>query len=548
MVKEKIRSKLIDFIIPILISIGSYIWIFGFDRLNPANITWLSHTGWKDAWGAYLGWESYKQSAWANPIGKNLNYGLGLGNSIVYTDSIPLVAIPLKIFAKFLPDPFQFFGIWILFCLVMQALVAWKIISYFTKNRLYLSASTILFVFSPILLNRTNTHMSQVAHFLILSSLLLNIRQVKYHFNIAWPVLLCASALVHPYFLVINFTLFTANILDNLKNKRINLINSLKIFFTNFLLMLLTTWQSGYFTSISGAANPFPNTLFKMDLLQPFNANGWSFLLAKIIPTPIGNIEGFNYLGLGTIILLCIFIFTLRSSLKYFNQSAVFSRFFFFTSLFIFFLYSLTYKVTLGGRTILEFNISQFWIDLFSSFRASGRFFSPVYYFLFISLIIWIFRNFQIKFACLILLLASFLQVFDSSFYWNKISEITEKQNLGISQKYQGKLWLELAQTHTRVLILPPKIITHSWCDWPSIGYLAIKYKLSTNCIYFARVSKTSVIQNYDQVSEMLATNQIPTDVVIILSPEQKNSVFVHPELKPLFYKNDFIYFHNNTP
>ena len=69
-------------LVPTIISSISFFVVFGFARLRPSNIAWLSYTDWQDGWGAYLGWESYRQSRYSSPIGLNYNYGLELELSI----------------------------------------------------------------------------------------------------------------------------------------------------------------------------------------------------------------------------------------------------------------------------------------------------------------------------------------------------------------------------------------------------------------------------------------------------------------------------------
>ena len=535
-------------LVPTIISSISFFVVFGFARLRPSNIAWLSYTDWQDGWGAYLGWESYRQSRYSSPIGLNYNYGLEIGNSVVYTDSIPLFSIPLKLLDSWLPHTFQFFGIWLFMCLMLQAIVSWKIISYFTKNPIFLSCSTLLFVFSPIMLNRSNMHMSQVAHFLILWGLLLNIKEVRNHFSVVWPILICISALVHPYFFAINLILFFANFSDKIRSKQVLFFQSLKVLIILASVGLVTTWQSGYFVSIAGANNPFKNTLFKMDLVQPINVAGWSHIFSQVLPYPIGNREGFNYLGLGIIILIIIAIVATFKNLTYFRKILPANRLFFHTALFIMFLYSLTYEVTFARKTILDLNLNHFWVDLFSSFRASGRFFAPVYYYIFIVSIVCLIKNFKSKISTLLIIIISIIQVADSSYYWTKLSKVTNQNEFNISQTYHKKVWTDLAKSYTQILILPPKDVYKStWCDWQSIGLLVVKYSLSTNCIYFARIDPVKVKRNFNSVVKMLEMNQIPINTVVVLSLEQAKNLTIHPALYPVAFEGDLIYFSQNV-
>jgi len=81
------------YLIPILIGIATFFYGVGPIPLNPEKIAWLNSF---DFLQSYLGWAFFRQSPWDFPIGLNLNYGLDLGNSIVYSDSIPILAFFLK--------------------------------------------------------------------------------------------------------------------------------------------------------------------------------------------------------------------------------------------------------------------------------------------------------------------------------------------------------------------------------------------------------------------------------------------------------------------
>ena len=98
----------------------------GVNPLIPSNIGWLLNK--LDPAQHFLGWDFYRNSPWTLPVGLNPRFGLDLSSSIVYSDSIPLLAIPFKVFASFLPSPFQYFGLWVLVCFILQAWACWKLI------------------------------------------------------------------------------------------------------------------------------------------------------------------------------------------------------------------------------------------------------------------------------------------------------------------------------------------------------------------------------------------------------------------------------------
>jgi len=73
---------------------------FGWDVLNPQNSDWLLKGG--DSAMSYLGWKFFRGESWHFPPGLIQGYLAPVGTSIGYTDSLPLLAFPLKIFSNML--------------------------------------------------------------------------------------------------------------------------------------------------------------------------------------------------------------------------------------------------------------------------------------------------------------------------------------------------------------------------------------------------------------------------------------------------------------
>lgn len=84
----------------------------------------------------WLGWQFFRQAPLLQwPLGANRAYGMEIGSSIVFTDSIPIMAFIFKPFSAWLPETFQYIGIWVLLCFMLQAYFAWKLLSLITPNR-----------------------------------------------------------------------------------------------------------------------------------------------------------------------------------------------------------------------------------------------------------------------------------------------------------------------------------------------------------------------------------------------------------------------------
>lgn len=520
----RLKRNLIHQLSPILIGIFGFQLVVGSERLNPLNIGWLSRTGWLDGWGAYLGWANYRNSTSANPLGIINSYGGDFGNSLVYTDSIPLVSIPLKFFSPILPDNFQFFGVWLLLCFVTQSVVAWNILDLIKLQKLFLFCGTIILTFSPILLHRLNMHMSQAAHFLILCAIYLTIKkQLNNNLNL-WFILLIISALVHPYFLVINFLFFITNFGAEIRhNLKILTSNKFRII-TYITSLIFLMWQSGYFVAISSASGPWLNYLFKMDLLQPINFTGGSWIFSQKSALTIGNQEGYNFLGFGIILLLFICMFKWKPILTDFqrwklNYSFIYILLLFFT------LYSITYQVTIARHVILEIPLNNELKNLMSTFRASGRFFAPVYYFIIITCFYWVSKYFRNNYRVTFIIFALLLQVLDSNFAWRKIDDINLPYNQFSFTPIKDNRWGAILRDIDSVnVILNKTYLNGYWIfeckDWARIGLFVAQNKLSTNCAYSARLNRNLANRNQNYVIQSIKNATPENDSIYVLTNE----------------------------
>jgi len=108
-----------SFFIPLLLGCIFFYSVVGIGPLDPQNLSWIF--GRFDPPQHYLGWSFYRNSPWSLPIGSNPNYGIDIGSSVVYSDSVPIMAIFFKLLSPFLGSPFQYFGIWLLICFALQA-------------------------------------------------------------------------------------------------------------------------------------------------------------------------------------------------------------------------------------------------------------------------------------------------------------------------------------------------------------------------------------------------------------------------------------------
>ena len=204
---QKNKSLILAFIIGFL----AFLLIVGISPLLPSNVSWIYIL---DPMQQFLGWQFFRNTPWSVPLGINPNFGLDFSNSIVYTDSIPLLAFIFKIFSPLLPETFQYLGIWYLLSLILQAYFAIKLISLISKETSIQILGAILFVFSPPLLFRINLQSALTGHFLILAGLYLNCRTQNNKRAFQWGALILTAEMVNIYLLIMVMGLWLADLLD----------------------------------------------------------------------------------------------------------------------------------------------------------------------------------------------------------------------------------------------------------------------------------------------------------------------------------------------
>ena len=478
------------------------------ELLNPSYDAWLL-TGGPDLVQHYVGWLMYRQADWSFPIGLANNYAYPFSVAITYTDSIPLLAIFFKLFSPVLPATFQYTGFWIMLCFILQSIFAYLILKIFISNRILSLLGSIFFTLSPIALFRLGGHFALGGHFLILAGIFLILKEHKKIAYIHWTALLITSAMVHPYLLFMNIFLMLADICSLLfVHKTLSVKKAFLFLLTQIICLFAVAYALGLFTIRETTANGYGD--FSMNLNALINPLTWSRLMPDL---PIINYqaEGFNYLGLGIILLLILSIykFLKKKQFKYFTKN-------FWPiiliSIILFFL-ALSNIVAVNDNILLVIHWPESIMrNIFGFFRSSGRFFWPVYYLLFVAAF-YIIKGLKFKFALLLLIFTLSLQIYDLSIKLsNRGHEFEDKQwdNTTISKELD-----EGALSYQHMVFLP--VIPHR--NFPAFAVYAASHKLSINDGYFAR--PINDLDKYrEQTISQLKSGILDKDTIYVFSRE----------------------------
>ena len=149
----------------------SFMILYGVEILNPFYTDWLITGG--DLNQHYLGWEFFRKSEWFFPIGLTDQIAHPVKTSIIYTDSIPLFAVIFKLLTVGIDERFQYFGLWGMFCFILQGYFAARILQHWLKDKWQVLLGSLFFIWSPTVIFRMYYHTALAAHWLILNSIYL---------------------------------------------------------------------------------------------------------------------------------------------------------------------------------------------------------------------------------------------------------------------------------------------------------------------------------------------------------------------------------------
>lgn len=522
-----------SFFIPILLGIAFFYLVVGLGPLDPQNLSWIF--GRFDPPQHYLGWVFYRNSPWTFPIGLNPAYGIDIGNSIVYTDSLPVMAIPFKLLSPLLPNVFQYIGIWLLICYLLQAYFSWKIISLASDNFWILLFGTALIAFSPPMFWRaytpSGTQAGLAAHFLILAAFYLILKKDQVRRTIYWGALLSLAALTHFYLFVMVALLWISDLLDKATSLKTLTRKgaTYEILIISFIV-LLCAWQAGYF-AISGSSGVEQGYGFlKFNLLSPLDPNGWSFVLPNIpIQTTWG--EGFNYLGLGVILAIMlslglIFFTSVMGSYPVFKRSldlAINHRFLL-LALLLLLLDAISNNIGVGANEF-HFDLSEFLHSPLNILRSSARMYWPIHYGLVIGGLFVIIKLLSTKKTILILGIFVAIQMMDTSNGWLTIRRnLSQDMSSEIhSPLLKNSFWQSAASHYKKIIRIPAGTQTLNWLQFAS---LAAENRMATNSIYLARIDNQQVNAVNSKLLDVIKNGNYAPSALYIL--EQR---FIIPAL-----------------
>ena len=532
---------------PVLVGFVVYAYVTHFYGLNPFKVDWLLPfwRGTVDSSQHYIGWEFFRQAPLLQwPPGKSPNLGPTGGSGIALTDSLPLFAFLFKPLLHWTNTPFQYFGIWILTCFILQALFAWKLITVWIKKWEHALLAVLFICFMPMFLDRMTWHFALVGHWLLLAGLFLMFTE---KFSVRkWMALGITATLIQPYLAIMVSILYLLTLLA--QDVRIKKVSWIAIRASTFgAIIFVTGWSSGLFQFGLGAAGSSGFGVYSANILtwvDPgftwFNRNTWS----RVVPDQwqgVGQYEGLGFLGAGLLLVafvvwvVLIFRSTwLRRALlivppvaasvlwghtdaTQFKLCALFgvlvgiilvavhsqlavakSRTYVYVwGLGLLSMGAISNVVFAGDFSVGSFPIPSPLEPLLAIIRTSGRLHWPVTYLLVCVIIIAASRNLRRYVTTAVLLFAFSFQIHDAR---DAIAITRESFDRGSAPEFLiSPLWETFGDRYSKIAILLPNDTPMLyptnpdwWAPdysylWRDVGLFAIKHEMRLNSFYFSR-------------------------------------------------------------
>jgi hypothetical protein len=488
----------------------------GLALVDPSAIAWLLM---QDLGQHYSGWAMFRHTPWHWPPGAMPEVWYPVGTSIVYTDSLPLLALALKPFSAWLPEPFQYIGLWLLASFTLQGAFGALLVARATVRPAAVLAGAALFVFAPILVNRID-HDTLTAQWILLASLWLYFRTPVQRTFAAqarpWWLLSAVAALVHPYLAAMSLAIQFAAAWRNVRIDRSVRLRDASLAFGVSIAITVVLWALCGTISIrmtdSGGGVAFGQ--YSMNLLSFVDPLYGSLLLPKIGALP-GQFEGSAYLGAGVLALLAIAIVDLVRDRALTGVDRTWRPLA---------LVALTLLVFATGG-VIAFGAHQ-WLDLgvesrvLDTFRSSGRFVWIAVYVLMLLEIVHVARRYPAAVASALLSAALVVQVVDLAPNHARVAQRRHAAHAGRpGTRLADPRWESLASGRHHLTLLPPPACGQAAAPYLPMLLFAAEHAMTLNSGQLARWNRGRTAAYCADLSRQLSTGSWSADDIYVVGP-----------------------------
>lgn len=507
-----------------------FVACLGIALADPTNVEWLLRGDWAQH---FVGWHLYRNASWAFPPGKFDTFWFPVGTAILYTDSLPLVAMPMKLVSPLLPMRFQYIGAWLLLNCVLQGLFGALLTSCFSRSLRIQTVGAALFILSPVFLQRLD-HDTLTTQWLILAAFWLYFRRqpvksvARWGVTPAWITLSLVASLVHPYLDAMVLTIALAWCAHCVFVER-----RWSWFFGGVAFSAIAgasafgLWLAGAFT-IRPSGGSIALGRFNANLLTWIDPQ-WTSRWLRNMPSGEGQYEGFGYLGLGVLVLAALaLLLAAFDSFVHQRPSSVLqtedrlekkSWWPLLVCVAAMTIYAFGTRFTFGSVLLLDVTPSHL-PQVLGAFRGSGRFIWPNVYLITLAVIVYFSRR---RGGGLVLLCtATVVQVFDLAPLHDRMQGIRAgSYHRQLEATLHSPQWEVLTRDRKHIALVPPPACGKEAAPYLPFSLLAGDQRLTINTGYLARFDETRTAVYCTDFNKSVADGVRDADTLYIVSPEQ---------------------------
>jgi hypothetical protein len=414
----------------------------------------LLGNSWADISTALSGYNYFVRDAWTLPLFQTSKLGAPDSVNIIFTDSIPIVAIFGRLLYRatgLLVNPY---GVWTALCFVGSALGMTALV--FMRGQRGLAAAltaTASGLCMPALLQRWG-HMSLMAQWEVVFALIIYFRSHSGRptTNLAALALLLAvfALWTHSYLFVMVVGILAAALTQAVVDRRLGISRAVSTAALFAIALPGLVLISGHLSNKDSlAAVGFGG--YSMNLISPFipQLSGLFPAMREIIVDGTsGQYEGFSYFGAG--ILFLGFLALLRArrpALRAWQSHACLIG-----VLVAFTAFAVSNEIYVGTSHIVTIPLPEPILTIGSMFRSSGRFFWPCLYLL-TAITIAVIPSLWGRAGCWLLLLAMVIQLLDTGPVRSALAaRISEPAVMPLSETR----WADAIRRHEFLRVVPP--------------------------------------------------------------------------------------------
>jgi hypothetical protein len=477
-----------------VIGVATYLGVHsvGMRQIDPTNLGWLS----EDPATVFFGSHSYRLAADFSPLAFRTDlFGYPGSISISLFDPIPIFAFLVRLFSPILPMPFQYDGLYLALCFVLQGVAGWALMrEILGQERVVTTAvASLLLVMTPPFVTRTYGHVALSSHWAILVALALYFRGER-RGTMQWAAftaIIVVAAGINVYISIISLCIFVASAINHLWRAGNHNRTISGFVATGIVMINLAAFNFfGYVTASDWPIMPTNDLgIYSANLLTFISAPGQAILFRPQAIDPAQQGEGFGYLGLGTLLLTMIAVARdprgVGTTMRRFAPLVAAG-----VALFAF---ATIDRVRFGSTTLLTIPLPNAIRGIVGSLHANGRFVWLSVYLIPVIAIAVLARTLKPRALLLILGAAGILQALEVIPLINGLRTVHEYK----SDEYEEASSLHFSPAVRDFIVLPPwqcggtpgpRVPGHGTPQATFQSFVSILNNLRSNSQYTARI------------------------------------------------------------